>query len=199
MIGRLGIVATAATVATLNAACVRVDNTKRTVLAANDRWQVIAVGDTDSVGSIFGENAQIRVEVQKEGKPYTALFLYEAGPNDSPFVVRYPQVAWIDKNLLRLSQPGPSSLPTIQFTLRNETPSTIRWLQVKADGLLLAFELQPRSLITQTLQSGGDPALSVRGEFEDGREVAQASATLYSHQRHIDVVIRQTDTSLVSK
>jgi hypothetical protein len=86
-----------------------------------------------------GRLLRLATSSRRGGAPYADGHLYEAGPHDHSFALRYELREWVSPNVFRLSHIPPPKLPIVSMLVRNESAATIKWLRIDTDELFLFF------------------------------------------------------------
>jgi hypothetical protein len=110
---------------------------------------------------------------------------------DSGFTAMYPEREWLSNSVLRFGKDVKSEERRFDLlSISNKTDKNVKYLRIKADDLLLLFEVPANSKIKISVphQSWSSWIWS-NGEFEDGSPLKSNGAN-FSHQDKINSILK---------
>lgn len=125
------------------------------VLAENTDWRIRATGGPYASGSYWWgpQNVLVDFVVDKRGEFYATGRLYDSGPGDYSFAAQFPDVEWVNANVIRLHRQPNKKVP-FEIRLHNASTRLAKWILLSTQEVFLVLEPEAGDVISLRACSG---------------------------------------------
>lgn len=164
------------------------------VLAENTDWRIRATGGPYASGSYWWgpQNVLVDFVVDKRGEFYATGRLYDSGPGDYSFAAQFPDVEWVNANVIRLHRQPNKKVP-FEIRLHNASTRLAKWILLSTQEVFLVLEPEAGDVISLTSLQWGPQSMAITGEWQDGTHIA-SEVTLPEWARSVEITVTLEET-----
>jgi len=122
--------------------------------------------------ALFTRN-EVSADVSKKGQPFASDIWLHSARNafDLSFEAGYPDVRWLNENLVEFYRPQYFEKGSDSLVVRNSSPKPIKYIRVQSLNKFLLLDLAEGSSVSMKIPAprGDSQWLAVEGVFSDGQ------------------------------